>query len=284
MSEEVERFLVAEAVVYQGSADCSAKPTGVPPLPAGLRVRAKPDPKCPDHTYIRWDPPGWQLNEPWAYVETRLLGDPPKPAWSKAASTGTVYADQVGEKPFPALPLDRTDWQSPLLLSEGEPLEMLAPRVVRTATGRVGMVDPRRLLPAQPKESGWNLGLLTRFHTGRAHWEKGHDVRPLPSSDTLAKATVGDVFWFELNPTWIVERRYTAEWFDPVGVTLTHTCGATPKVDEPCGTYTLDFSPLGAWWPDQTTEVLATWDGKSLTVRVLEPWEHGLAVTPSWAE
>ena len=196
MTEELVRWVKDTATVHTATQDaCHQTPIpAAPPLPAGLRVRAHaPEPDCPGWSYVRWDPPSWPLNSPWGYVETsRLTDSAPKVRWTGAAQ-GTVYADQAGENPLPAIPLDDPSWTAPLLLSEGEVLELLAPGVVRTTYGRVGFVDPRRVVTAPTNESDWQAirGLLDRFHAGRTRWEKDHALAPLPAStDQIGRAHV----------------------------------------------------------------------------------------------
>lgn len=260
-------------------------------LPKGLRGVAKParDACGKDWLWVRFDVPGFPPNRPAAwYVPAKAVATKaPAAAWDKAPAKGSAWIRRGGDRPTLAVPLDNPGWTSPALLSEGEVVERLAPRVVRTASGHEVWIDDFFLVDTDPlaesrsSQDGERVANRRRFHAGRPLHEKVAPLAVLPPSDELKSAPKGQAFAFKVELAWLSAPTYAPGWFDPVGHTLTHTC-APARALEPCGTYTLDYRALGAWVPPMSADAIAVWNGSALEVQVLWPWSDKIGVTPAW--
>jgi hypothetical protein len=282
----------SSAYVETGAAGCSPRAAENVRLPKGLRGRAKSArTECgADWRFVRFEPPGHgALRTAAYYVPARALSaTPPKSDWDRAPSLGQAWAFQAGDRPTLGVPVDDPRWSAPALLTMGEPLEVLGPGLVRTVSGHEVWLDTFYVkdedplstrIYSTPEERVTNL---RRFHEGRKLHEKAAPLAPIVSAEALKKAPVGQAFVLRVEPEWLQLPRYTAEWFEPVGHTLSHACDE-PSAYEPCGTYSLDYSALGAWLPTRDTTVVAVWTGKALAVQVIEPWVKGIGVSDDWA-
>lgn len=275
----------------QASGRCDARPVEGVNLPVGLRGRAEPaESACgADWRFVRFDDPVHGALRPAAWlVPASALGvRAPKSTWNTTPATGTAWVAQAGDRPTLGIPLDDPDWTSPALLSLGEPVERLARQVVRTRSGHELWVDEYYLRDADPLATATYTSAeervknLRRFHAGRKAHEGTAPLAPLPPSDALARAPVGQAFAFKFRPEWLGEPRYARDWFEPVGHTLTHACERA-RPFEPCGSYRLDYGPLGAWKPDQEVEVIGVWTGSALELHVVRPWSARIGVTAEW--
>jgi hypothetical protein len=240
--------------------------------------------------FVRFEVPGYHSArlQAW-YVPTKALTTrPPRPAWDKAAATGKAWSFQPGERPAIGVPLDDPEWTSPAFLSMGEPLEVLAPGVVRTLSGHELWVDTFYVqaedplttrVYATPEERVVNV---RRFHEGRRQRESKMPLVAVPAAEVLARMPAGQPVVLHLEPQWLSEPRFAPDWFEPVGHTLTHPCEA-PRAFEPGGTYRLDYTALGAWLPTREADVVAVWTGTVLAVQVVDPWAKDIGVTSDWA-
>jgi len=261
-------------------------------LPKGLRGLVSPArAECGEGwSFIHVQLPGYTSQRiSGFYVETRRLSTtPPKPALDKAPSSGTAYTRQAGNSPTAVFPLDDPEWTTPVLLPGGEAVERLAPDVIRTASGHEAWVDPFYLGATDPlgdkgySASEKSVPLRHRFVAGLARAERGRALTTLPPADELAAVPAGTPYVFRFRPGWVVAGRFSPEWFDPVGQTIDHACDKTPRVEEPCGKYELDYTAFGSWLPTADAEVVAIWTGKVLAVQVIEPWGDAIAVSPLW--
>lgn len=296
MSPPAEMVMwVSEEV--QAYAEGATTPCGPVPVPGiilskGLRglAHAAREACGPDWMWVRFDVPGYPPGRGagW-YVPTKALtAKAPPPAYATAPATGKAWVRQAGDRPTLAVPLDDPNWTSPALLSLGEPVERLGPRRIRSSTGQelwvddYYLADTDPLLDARSAEDTRAAIQRRRYLAGLAAHTKGGPVAPLPPSDQLAKAPKGRAFVFEVDPKALGEPVYSADWFEPVGHTLTQACKGEPKPYQPCGTYRLDYSALGAWAPTKTVEVVAVWTGQALAVEVIEPWSREIGVSPAW--
>ena len=291
--EPVQMWIVEAGPAYQegNTAGCAPIPVEGRSLPVGLRGLASPAREAcgPDWSFVRFDAPGYPKNRLQSfYVPTRALSTkPPKPSWDKANSLSVVYSRQAGDRPTLAIPLDDPTWTAPVLLPGGEPLERLGPDVVRTQSGHELWLDPFYLGEDDPlgrrdySASSRSVPLRRRLVEGRRWREQRSPLRELPPAESLAKARAGDVYWFSMKPAWLAAERFVADWFDPVGQTLSHRC-KDPRPGEPCGDFELDYRPFGAWWPTSEVDVIAEWTGKNLVVLVTEPWSDAISVSPAW--
>ncbi len=275
-----------------GSLACAPRLVEGLTLPVGLRVSTHPArAECgADWTFVKLETTGFRAMRTggW-YVPTKALTThAPRPAWDKARPTGTAWIRQAGDNPTLGIPLDTLDWTTPALFTEGEPVERLAPRVVRTSTGRELWLDDYYIVDADPLAGARSASDAERanrrrmLHAGRIRHEKSLALAPVFSSASLGAAPKGQPFVITVDPRWLSQPRYSADWLDPVGHTLTHECKTTPKPFEPCGTYTLEYGALGAWTPDREVDVIALWNGKALEVLVLDPFGDRIGVTPTW--
>ena len=273
------------------SAGCAPKPAEGVLLPRGLRGEAQAaSAECgSDWRFVRFEVPGYghSRSQAWLVPTHTLSTQPPKPVWGNAPTKAPGWSFQAGEKPTLGIPLDDPHWVSPAYLTMGEPYELLAPGVIRTGSGHELWVDDFFLRDVDPlttsiysRPEEW-VRNLRRFHTGRRKHEAGRTLRPIPASDDLKRAAVGQAFVMTVRPEWLSAPRYSAEWFEPVGHTLTHSC-KEPRPFEPCGTYSLDYNTRGAWSPEREVEVVALWTGKALRVVVVQPWDRNIGVTVEW--
>lgn len=260
-------------------------------LPVGLRGVAKPIEACgSDWMYVRFQVPGFKPKREmaWYVPASALTKKPPRVNADAAPSIGKAFVRGAGDEPTFGLFVDDPAWTTPALLTPGEPVDVLAPGVVRTNVGREVAVDlfyvvtEDPLLKTYSEGARYSVPLRRRLHAGRPAHEKAAPLAPLPAADALARAPKGQPFAFVLDPKWLTDPVFQAEWFDPVGHTLDHACGDKPRAMEPCGRYLLDYTPFGAWLPDRETEVIAVWDGKRLVVQVIDPWGESIAVSPAW--
>lgn len=261
-------------------------------LPKGLRgmVTAARSECGPEWSFVKFEVAGYpQLRSGNFYVPTRVLSTTPPPGgWDTVKSTGPAYTRQAGDKPTLGLPLDDPKWSAPALVPGGELVERLAEDVIRTASGHELWIDPFYLADVDPlgrKDYSANersVPLRRRFVAGLASAEVKRPLQALPTPAELARLPVGAVVYFSIDPAWIVDARFSPEWFDPVGQSMEHTCDKYSRAGQPCGRYDLDYSAFGAWLPTHETEVVARWTGKLLAVQVMEPWSDAIAVSPAW--
>lgn len=273
------------------SSRCDARPVEGLQLPVGLRGLAQPaESACGEEwRFVRFHVQGYgqARTQAWLVPLASLGSRPPKSGWDRARSTGSAWVIQAGDSPTLGIPLDDPEWSAPSLLSHGEPVKRLSPQVIRTGSGHELWVDEFYVRDADPLTTTTQASAvervknLRRFHAGRMVHEGKAPLAPLPESEVLAKAPIGQPFVFTVRPEWLSDPRYSAEWFEPIGHTLRHAC-ERPRPFEPCGTYLLDYGPLGAWRPQHGEEVIGVWTGKALEVQVREPWGNDLGVTTEW--
>lgn len=289
---------------------CEAEPMEHPELPAGLRAQAHEhgSERC-EGTWVFLDLPMEVHSErrsKWAHTTfTAVSTTPPKRCpWTKAPSQGQAFVKTWGGKPLYAIPLDDPHWERPHVLGPGEVVEVLdrLQGVVRTSTGRVvvihrgdwGLSDTDPLL--ERMEPG-ERELHRRFAAGRPEHERKSALVGVPPSQDLVQIDPRDQPYdlvFEAED--LSEEVFVADWLDPVRQVLRAECGPTyDRIDakpEACGTYVLDYSAFGAWWPDREQRVVALYservevDGQEvplLRVVVKDPWGKNTRVSPEWS-
>lgn len=269
-------------------------------VPAGLRGQGKVVDHSCGLTYVRVELPGELAGKRWLFTtpDGVTTKPPRKNPWDKAPAVGSAWTrDMSSSKHKQGIPLDRADWTVPVRMRPGETFEILDPdmAVIRTVSGRELLVTPFLLLDEDP------LAGKRDRQASRVTWEKGvaarcteRPITPIPPAEALLAddSLKGTVFEIDLDPDDLSGERFDDAWLDPVGQLLRHVCDDRPRDLEPCGAYWLDYSALGAWWPERDMEILATFEGLEridgakvprLRVLVRRPWKGSQPVPPAWA-
>ena len=134
---------------------------------------------------------------------------------------------------------------------------------VVTPAGHSVVVDPNVLRDEDPTIAVSQEARRNNLQKLRDGWVRHSSppVQDTPAADDLLRGRVNDgvTFWFRLDRkdlTW--DRAFSSEWLDPVGQRVDVPCDDAPT----CGSYWLDYSALGAWWPTRSDqELLVTLDG-----------------------
>jgi len=291
---------VAEFNTYSGS-ECDLPWRHQVTLPAGLPARAhlvNTDCKEP-RVFLDLDVS--VMAEPQAQylvisLESVSLTAPKKNAWESVEPVAQAYIGGPSGSPTLALPVDGQGTE-PYPLGYGDPVSVLDQRmaVIRTESGRELVMVGHQLQGEDPLQRMGKPGeqlLRTRFRAGRSTREGLGALASIPASEALLDpAQVGRSVVLRIDPRWLAQERFDAQWLDPVGQVLKHACGDTPKRFEPCGTYVLDYSPLGAWWPAQDGLIIGAVDGEEvvdgeqvprLKILVRDPFSDSIAVSPGW--
>ena len=270
-------------------------------IPVGLRGQGRRiDHDC-GASYVRLDLPGELGGN--RYLFTTVDGVSTKPprtnAWEKAPSTGTGWMrGMANSRHRLGVPLDRPDWKFRIRMRPGESFEVLDARiaVVRTAAGREVLLSPFAVMEQDP------LSGKRDRQAARETWERGlaarcsdRPITPVPPAEALLSdpGLTGAVFGLDVHTNDLSGERFVDAWLDPVGQLLERDCSADGvSSDKPCGAYWLDYSALGAWWPERDQELLATFEGiervdgrelPRLRVLVRKPWKESSPVAPAWA-
>lgn len=277
-----------------------------PELPAGLRAAAhRVDLDC-GAVYVFLDLPVEVHNRRHTrWIRTSLDGislkPPRKDVWRGAAAIREAFVWLPSGKDYlEAAPLDDPDWTEPYRLASGERVEVLAEdlAVLRTSTGRPVVVSGWWQKDEDPilERGGRQLRTLRdRFTAGRSTHEGGGIIRDLPPSTELLanlKDWKDHPFQMDLDPEHLSGEVFSQDWLDPVGQVWRLSCDdRRVRDDDPCGTYYLDHTAFGAWWPDNDIDILVLLDGTEtvegerlprLRVVVRDPWDRHLEVSPHW--
>ncbi len=281
-----------------------------PELPAGLRALAhEHDSDRCEGTWVFLDLPmeiHSERRSKWVHTDFAAVSTTPprRTPWTRAKGQGTAWIKTWGDKPLHVIPLEDPHWVRPHYLGHGEVVEVLDRTlgVVRTSTGRVVLlhrgdyalsdVDPL-LDRMEPEERA----LHRRFNAGRpAHEAKSALVGVPPSRDLEELEPRDQPFDLVFDADDLSGEVFVADWLDPVRQVLRAPCQERhDRIDidpEACGTYVLDYTAFGAWWPDQEHRVVALYservevDGEKvpvLEVVVKEPWTKHTRVSPAWS-
>ena len=270
-------------------------------VPVGLRGQGRVIRRDCGLSYVRLELPGELHGKRWLLVARDGVSSRPPRAdsWQDARPTAKGWMrDMASSNHRIGIPLDRPDWRVPIKLRPGESFEVLDARiaVVRTVAGREVLLSPFAVLDSDP------LAGKRERQAARDVWERGRAARcaerpitPIPTSDELLADPDlrGTIYEIELDTDDVSHERFEAGWLDPVGQLLQNDCDDRRHRDaDPCGAYWLDYSALGAWWPERDTELLARFDGieridgrelPRLRVLVRAPWKESRPVAPAWA-
>jgi hypothetical protein len=268
---------------------CVATPRPGPPLPVGLRVKAKLAYDSCGGRYAYVVSPT-ELGAPrTTFWHTPIEGLSAEPArrspWEDGAVTGTGFT-AVGNEGFVlGHPVD--GGVEPVWLPVGVPVEVLAAdvAVVRLPWGPVVAVDPMRVVTEDPlldERSEARRALRRRLVEGLStHAPVAPLGAPVDGRSYLVELRRADL---------TLERTFSPDWLDPVGQVARATCDRPASFREPrlCGAFYLDYAELGAWWPTEASvDVIAIADGTQdglprLRVVVRDPTGGGIGVTAAW--
>ncbi len=272
-------------------------------LPAGLRVTGKPLELCGQWMRVVVSLGSGGVQRLITSADSVTTKPPRSNPWkgAEAIGTGWVRSGIWGR------PLDRPTWETPIPLRDGESVELLEKNdywVVRTTDGsvlavRYGAVELERDPTVQGSYGADRKASRERWEAGRkARATSSDPIGPIPTSDELldrSKELTGRLYVVELERDWMSDEVYDDAWVDPVEQTLRRTCreGSRRDADEACGTYVVDYRPIGAYWPGNRTVVLVEFTGTKkvagkatpvLRVLVVEPMKVSGPVGPAWAE
>lgn len=309
-SEATPVWIVAGAVNHQRdplTRDCQWVPaTPHSALPEGLRTLAHVVTAECGATFVFLDLPTEIYREQrasvaWTTLDGVSLEPPAGDPWADAPVIREAYLHSYRNDGYSRVaPISDPDWVEPLRLGPGEPVEVLDEElaVVRTASGHSAVISPWWLSDRDPLVSSADLRpygeLRRRFAAGRGIHEREHTLIYLPAAEVLVESTEaqrGRAYELQIDPAWLGEEQFQADWLDPVGQVLDHACDERRRDGEPCGAYYLDYSAFGAWWPRGALRVVALADGIQevdgrtlpvLRVVVREPWTRKLEVSPAW--
>ena len=270
-------------------------------VPAGLRGEGRRIRHECGARYVRLELPGELHGKRWVLVtEAGVSVRPPRAnPWQDVRPKARGWMRGMANSNHrTGIPLDRPDWRVPIKMRPGESFEVLDPQiaVVRTVAGRVVLLSPFAVLDADPL-AGKRERQAARdaWERGRAHRCDDRPITPIPTSaDLLANRGLrGTIYEVDLDTDDVSAERFEAAWLDPTGQLLQHACDDRSTRDaDPCGAYWLDYSELGAWWPERDTVLLALFDGVErvdgqdlprLRVLVRAPWKETRPVAPAWA-
>lgn len=289
--------------VWTTEGGCNAKPL-TEPLAQGLRGKAHlvyADTCGENWLLVRYRDGGNDLTS--MLRIDQVSREPVKNVWeSRPALRSTTVG--MDSRPILATPLDDPNWIWPYTLAYGETVDVIdeAARVVRDANGRE-MIVPAYIFPTVERPDRFPGRPLEeraprlRFVAGKENAEKVAPIRRVPTSKELvtnAEAWKARPFWLDIEPRWLTpDRRFSADWLDPTGQTLDHTCTEPLRWDAytPCGRYWLDYTAFGAWWPTEDVDVIGIADGlierngeklPVLRLVVKHPFDSKIGVSPTW--
>jgi hypothetical protein len=286
------------AVVYDPNrldSKCEWVPAAVQNAPANLRARAFLVRRDCGIAYVFLD-----LPHSGEYARVRLddvsLEPPRGNPWDDRSPVGVAYARTGGDEPLAGWPVDDARATAPLLLVNGEEVEVLdaQAQVVRTVEGREVMLPRNRFVDDDPLRYGSDpqraRAVLDRLLAGRV---RRGPIGWLPSADTLVEGGAKDVAYaFVLRDRDHGDLVASPDWVDPVGLVIRHACDQRSRPEEPCGSYYLDFSPMGSWWPDEpSVSLLVVGDGVEvvngerlarLKVMARSPWTERRLISIGW--
>jgi hypothetical protein len=297
-------WILPGALQHSVGSDCSGRPdTGSRGgLPAGLRVMGKPLSVCGQWIRIHVPKANGGYERLITGIDMVARKPPKKDVWKarEPMKEGWVRGTSTW-----GIPLDQPDWETPVPLREGEHVQLLEENdrwIVRTLSGRVlvvrfGAIEYDRDPVLKGSRASDRKDARERWEAGRKLRETGPQIAGILPSARMVEGRnelTGRLFTLEFSHDDLSDEVFESGWVGPVQQVLRNECRpGRNDVDEPCGTYLLDYRAIGAWWPTRRGHLLVEFTGTDkvggtrvprLRVLVVDPWKSSGGVGPAWAE